>query len=89
MRVFGREENHVVTVQRKPALSCRFAQHTLAPVPEDGVSKPLRRDEGDPSGAALVKLSHSNAQEGVVEPLPAREDLLEITLRLDGLLHCF
>lgn len=85
MRVLGREKNHVVAVQRQPTLARSFAKHTLATVAKDGVTKPLRRDEGDPRRAALVKLSQSNAQEGVVEPLPAREDLLKFTLGFDGL----
>lgn len=88
VRILGREEDHVVSVQWQSAFASSFTQHALAPVSIDCVSQPLRRDEGDPSGAALVKLSHSNAQERIVEPLPTREDLLEISLRFDGLLHC-
>lgn len=85
MRFLGGEEDHVVAVQRKPAFAGSFPQHTFTAVAEDGVAKPLRRDEGDPCGVALVELSHSYAQEGVVEPLPAREDLLKIALGFDGL----
>lgn len=88
MRALGREENHVVAFQRKPALTGGFTQHALATVPIDGVTKPLRRDEGDPWRVALVKLSQSNAQEGVVQPLPTREDLLKFTLGFDGLHLC-
>lgn len=88
MRILGREEDHVVAVQGQPALAGSLSQDPLAAVPEDGVSQPLRRDEGDPCGVALVELSHSNAQERIVEPLPAREDLLKFTLGFDGLHLC-
>ena len=88
MRILGREEDHVVPVDGKAALARGFPQNPLAAIPIDGVSQPLRRDEGDPCGVALVELSHSNAQERIVEPLPAREDLLKFTLGFDGLHLC-
>ena len=88
MRILGREEDHVVPVDGQTALASGFPQNPLAAIPIDGVSQPLRRDKGDPFGAAHVVLSHSNAQERVVEPLPAREDLLKFTLGFDGL-HLF
>lgn len=85
MRSLGREEDHVVSVQGKTALPRRLAQDALAAVAVHGIPKTLRRDEGDPCGVALVELSHSDAQERIVEPLPAREDLLKIALGFDGL----
>lgn len=79
------EENHVIAVHRKVALAGCLAQHTLAPVPEDGVSKPLSCDEGDPSRDAFVEPSNTNSQERVVESLPTREDPLKFSLGFDGL----
>ena len=80
-----REENDVVSVSRKVCHSRRLSEDALASIPKDGIAKPFCRNEGDPSRAAFVKAKHANAQEGVVESLPAREDPLKISLGLDGL----
>ena len=80
----GKEKN-VVAVPGKPAQARRLAENALAPVPEDGIAEPLRGDEGDPCGCALVARCHADSQELVVEPPPAREDPLKISLGFDGL----
>lgn len=66
-----REENYVEAVPRKGARAGGLTQDPLAPVPEDGVPKPLGSDEGDPSRDALVVTSHSDSQETVVVAPPA------------------
>lgn len=80
----GKEKN-VIAVPGKPAQTRRLAENALAPVPEDGIAEPLRGDEGDTGGCALVARCHANSQELVIEPPPAREDPLKISLGLDGL----
>ena len=66
MGVVRREENDVVSVPRKLAHARGLSEDALATVPKDGVTKPLCRDEGDPTRAAFVEAYHSYAQEGVV-----------------------
>lgn len=85
MRLTRREENHVTAVYRKLADARRLPEDALAPVPEDGVSKPLGCDEGDPTRLVPAARENTNSQERVVVPLPTREDLLKITPGLDGL----
>lgn len=85
--LLGREENHVKAVFGQATLTRRLTQQALAPVPKDGIPQTLRRDEGDPTRIALVCLSQSYTQERIVRPLPTGEDLLKISLGLDGLLH--
>ena len=79
------EENHVITIYGHAADAGGLAKDALAPVPIDGVTKTLWRDEGDPSGVAFVASGYAYTQEGVVNPLPTGEDQLKITLGLDGL----
>ena len=85
MRAVCREENHVIALNRQLAHTSGLAQHALAAVAVDGISKTLRRNEGDPSRVALVKPCHTYAQEGIIEPLPAGEDPLKFRLGFDGL----
>ena len=85
MRLRRREENYVKTVPRKGARAGGLSEDPLAPVPEDGIPKPLSSDEGDPSRDALVAAGNSNSQERIVVAPPAREDPLKITLGFDGL----
>ena len=79
------EENDVVAVHGQATLSCGFPQNPLAAVPEDGVSEPFWRNEGDFVQAAFVILQHTYSQEGIVQSLPAREDLLKFFAGFDGL----
>lgn len=88
MRLRRREENYVKTVPRKGARAGGLSEDPLAPVPEDGIPKPLSSDEGDPSRDALVAAGNSNSQERIVVAPPAREDPLKISLGLDGLQRC-
>lgn len=62
MRPVRREENYVEAVSRKAGQPRGLPEDALAPVPEDGVAKPLCRDEGDPTRAAFVETHHSNPQ---------------------------
>lgn len=81
------KENDVVAVKRKGRHPGGLSQDALAPVPIDGIAKPLGRDEGHPTREAVVARHDSHAQELVVQTTPLREDPLKIGLRLDGLLH--
>lgn len=87
MRLIRGKENDVVAVHRKERRASGLSQHPLAPVPVDGVPKPLGRDEGHPSREAVVARHDSHAQELVAQAAPLREDPLKIGPRLDGLLH--
>ena len=48
------EENHVIAVTRHVTGTCRLSEDALATVAVDGIAKTLWRDEGAPSGVALV-----------------------------------
>ena len=48
------KQDHIVVIPWKAGLTCRLAQNPLAPVPENRISKSLRRNEGDTSTAAFV-----------------------------------
>lgn len=78
MRPVRREDDHVIAVPRETSQTRRLSQYALAPVPKDGVTEPLRCDEGDPSRAAFVERCHSNTQVGIVITPPLREDPLKI-----------
>jgi len=64
MGVLGGEENHIVAIYRKFTGPSSFAKNPLAPVPEDGITKPFRRNEGKRvHGCLRVPLPHEFAGE--------------------------
>lgn len=79
------EQDDVISIFGEAARVRSLPENPLAPVPEDCVSEPLGRDEGDPARGAFVAWCYSNSQKGVVEPLPPREDLLKFLPGFDGL----
>lgn len=83
MRRRGREENDVVPLDRKIHGARRLPQNPLAPVAKDGVAQALCRHERDPP-RRVPRGEHADAEEGVVESPPPREDPLEVTSGLDG-----
>ena len=85
MGLRGCEEDDVKASPWQSTFPCRLPQNSLAAIPEHGVSKPFWRNEGDFVQAAFVIPQHTNSQEGIVQSLPAREDLLKFFAGFDGL----
>lgn len=85
MGVLGGEENHIIAIYRKFTGPSSCAKNPLAPVPEDGITKPFRRNEGNACTVAFVYRCCTNSQERTVQPLSMRKDLLKFLLGFDGL----
>lgn len=84
-RCGSREENHLISTERKACLPCRGAKHALAPVATHGVAKPLGGNESNAAPPTFLDGAHGEPHETMVEPLTALKDLLKILLGLDGL----
>ena len=84
-RCRGREENHLISTERKASLLRRGAKHALAPVATHGVAKPFGGYESNAAPSTLLDGTHGEPHESMVEPLTALKDLLKILFGLDGL----
>lgn len=87
MRAPGRKQDDIGPFHGETAGTRSLAQHPLAPVSKDGVSKPFRSDEGDLVQATFVAVihKHGHAHELVVVAPTTREDLLKFRSGFDGL----
>lgn len=83
--VARRKENDLRSVERQTIGACCFPQNSFASVAIHRVAKSLRRNEGDFSQAAFVILQNCSADEPVINPLSAGEDLIKLPFGFDGL----
>lgn len=85
MRGSGGKQYYVCARGGKPALARGLTQHPLAPIAEHGVTQPLCGNEGHPALGGLIATKNGHPNQRMTVPSSAREDLLKLFSRLDGL----